>query len=684
MNRFQKFLLVVLATLISPAATAIPHFHRYSIVNAAETFKVTLLEPGITADRGVTFQDGEMTVATTAQLSNLDANTTHKTSDGTDHGFIDQDVTTTADASFNSVIGTSAGTAQFSGLRSVSVSPAIEIRETDASVDNKSWYFFAGAEQLTFRTANDGNGTNQIWLEVDRTGIAIDTVVFPNGTVEIEQSLGIGIVPVAGTQLTLPSENDAVTPTLAFGDGDSGFYERLDDIIYVGLGGTPRWGFETGLFRGVLTGAPALRLLVPSATIPSILPNQTDSDTGIGSAAPDQLSLIAGGVEQIHLEVTGNHIVNSLLDAATGDEVALSLNYTVNKATSGNDTGLVINQTDTASPGTSLLLDLRQGGTSRFTVASDGTVNASNLSGTNTGDFTGDVTQIVVTDNSTGLLTTSLVVNQDYELTVPAGTGRIILTGGNGDQLIIGCSVTVTDFLRTGTLNVDEATIGATVNISGHEGVSIFHDGTEAFITSVNSGVAWHDLTFEAEDIRFDLGGVTDKVVIDSAGKITTVSMSLTGDMVLNNATTTVDGAIVFDRTNEDLSIGDGTASQVVHMGAWKTWTPVFTGFSVDPTVNSARYTIVGKMVTVHLNTGNGTSNATTFTITLPVAAANTSKQHCPIAVATDNGTSTTGGGLLITRVNSTTADIFKDHASGGWTNVGGKKGTGVFTYESN
>jgi len=35
------------------------------------------------------------------------------------------------------------------------------------------------------------------------------------------------------TQLILPISNDAVTPTLAFGDSDSGFYESADDVIQI-------------------------------------------------------------------------------------------------------------------------------------------------------------------------------------------------------------------------------------------------------------------------------------------------------------------------------------------------------------------------------------------------------------------------------------------------------------------
>ena len=61
-----------------------------------------------------------------------------------------------------------------------------------------------------------------------------------------------------------------------------------------------------------------------------------------------------------------------VLDEATGNETALDLAYTVNKATSGNDTGLVLNKTDTASPGTSLLMDLQVGGASQVTIDDGG------------------------------------------------------------------------------------------------------------------------------------------------------------------------------------------------------------------------------------------------------------------------------------------------------------------------
>ncbi len=56
------------------------------------------------------------------------------------------------------------------------------------------------------------------------------------------------------------------------------------------------------------------------------------------------------------------------LNNATGNEVAHTINYTTNKATSGDDTGLQINMTDTGSPGTSLGLECKHGANSVLAV----------------------------------------------------------------------------------------------------------------------------------------------------------------------------------------------------------------------------------------------------------------------------------------------------------------------------
>jgi hypothetical protein len=67
------------------------------------------------------------------------------------------------------------------------------------------------------------------------------------------------------------------------------------------------------------------------------------------------MSLFLNGVDRTPL----NSLV--LLNAATGNEISNQINYTVNKVTSGNDSGLVITMTDTLSPGTSLGLHCLHG-----------------------------------------------------------------------------------------------------------------------------------------------------------------------------------------------------------------------------------------------------------------------------------------------------------------------------------
>lgn len=108
---------------------------------------------------------------------------------------------------------------------------------------------------------------------------------------------------LSSTQAVLPQENTPATPTLAFGDGDTGLYENADDSLRIAVGGGAAWQFSTNILQGIVGTAPALRNVTSTATTANIHPNWSDTDTGIGTAAADQLSFIAGGIEG--LRVTG-------------------------------------------------------------------------------------------------------------------------------------------------------------------------------------------------------------------------------------------------------------------------------------------------------------------------------------------------------------------------------------------
>ena len=131
-----------------------------------------------------------------------------------------------------------------------------------------------------------------------------------------------------GRHTILPSENDAATPTLAFGDGDTGFYEYSDDRFHFATAGSWRFELRSTYFKAANGGA--ILNALSSATVPSLVPNECDDDTGIGRGAADQLSLIAGGAEGIRITedttiaIDLNGEVNSVshygtMQTATGD-----------------------------------------------------------------------------------------------------------------------------------------------------------------------------------------------------------------------------------------------------------------------------------------------------------------------------------------------------------------------------
>jgi hypothetical protein len=114
--------------------------------------------------------------------------------------------------------------------------------------------------------------------------------------------IGVGQAPVTGSKFSLPQEDFAGTPTLSFGDGDSGFYESADDILKISIGGTDRFAINTTSIYGITSGSAAILDEAASSTNPTVVPANNDSDTGIGRNSSDQLSLISGGVEMLRAD----------------------------------------------------------------------------------------------------------------------------------------------------------------------------------------------------------------------------------------------------------------------------------------------------------------------------------------------------------------------------------------------
>ncbi|MBM3283375.1 hypothetical protein FJY90_03925 [Candidatus Gottesmanbacteria bacterium] len=137
------------------------------------------------------------------------------------------------------------------------------------------------------------------------------------------------------------------------------------------------------------------------------------------------------------------------------------------------------------------------------------------------------------------------------------------------------------------------------------------------------------------------------------------------------NTTVTVTGGA-------DYSIANATITSPAYSSVdnpqgfpdWFNHTVVYGGFSADPTATSCKFRISGKTVFFYyFRNAAGTSNAATFTMSLPVAAENIVKGACD---AYDNGAFKAAGAWRTT-AGSTTLTLYTSDAEATWTASGTK-----------
>lgn len=115
-------------------------------------------------------------------------------------------------------------------------------------------------------------------------------------------------------------------------------------------------------------------------------------------------------------------------------------------------------------------------------------------------------------------------------------------------------------------------------------------------------------------------------------------------------------------------------------------YTPVFSGFSTDPTV-VARYSLQGQFCHVVFSvTANGTSNETpvdSFRITLPKWVHPTQTIEHEAVMVMDNNGYKTASGLIVCFAGTNVAQIFVNTGLiTAWTASGSKKFNGNFKYQ--
>jgi len=123
-------------------------------------------------------------------------------------------------------------------------------------------------------------------------------------------------------QLIVPTQAADPNPSIAFGDGDTGFFESSDDVLRISIGGAATWEISGSDFGGIGAGG-TLRNITPSSTLPSVLPHLPDLNTGMGLATLDALSFTCGGIEALRLTEVSSailqaHQTDSGITAAAG------------------------------------------------------------------------------------------------------------------------------------------------------------------------------------------------------------------------------------------------------------------------------------------------------------------------------------------------------------------------------
>lgn len=108
-------------------------------------------------------------------------------------------------------------------------------------------------------------------------------------------------------------------------------------------------------------------------------------------------------------------------------------------------------------------------------------------------------------------------------------------------------------------------------------------------------------------------------------------------------------------------------------------YTPTFTGFSTDPSSLASNFIIRGNVLIWHFGASVvGTSNATTFTISAPVASY---VNFWSLILVHDNGSWQTLPGTISAAAGGTTFSLYKTIITGIWTSSGEKSAHFTISY---
>jgi excisionase family DNA binding protein len=137
------------------------------------------------------------------------------------------------------------------------------IEQTDAAADNKLWDIQATGAQLQYRVVNDANSTASQYMLVNRSGIAVTNVNFPNGNVGIGDVTPASLLTVGNGDLFQVDSTGAILATKGFTQQSGVFSSTLTTTNAATFGSTtsgsdilallPQSTTTTNAFTGTIT-----------------------------------------------------------------------------------------------------------------------------------------------------------------------------------------------------------------------------------------------------------------------------------------------------------------------------------------------------------------------------------------------------------------------------------------------
>ena len=251
-------------------------------------------------------------------------------------------------------------------------------------------------------------------------------------------------------------------------------------------------------------------------------------------------------------------IFNPVLSSATGDQNALAVNYTVNKVTSGNDRGLLINKTDTASPGSSWLIDAQTGGVSKFVVEDTGNVGIGTTTPASKLSVSGGAS--IGANYATAAPTNGLIVEGNVGIGTAGPGAKLEISTGATD--VKGLKITG---IAGGTVNLLEITDAqGSTSFRVDQNNTLFTESIQAY-SQIVSGVGNHILggwtgTGDSNASLTILPTATNK-----KGLVIRGLSSQTGNLVEWQDS----GANVLGVINNTGNVGIGTTSPASKLDVW-------------------------------------------------------------------------------------------------------------------